>query len=312
MGTVNQLIAQAVEPNGAIYWIDKLARTSLSTILIFALVLTAVRLVLLPYIKNTPAHKRTGLYSFARLANETSDALIYASVVVFMLVRPFGIQTFHIPTGSMLQTLHERDFIIANKLIYRYSDPKVGDIVVFRPPDVAFGRKNPKTDYIKRLVGAPGDVVEMKDMVLYRNGEVIDEPYVFYHEGSNGRNIAYTELPEDRWIELEATEPDFKLIEVDGQTIPLLYKGATTRVDYPVRPEFTRPRNDGGLAFSGTQPNDWIELPAAKIPEGYYLFMGDHRNGSSDGRIWGLAPRENIIGRSELIMMPLGRIGKTR
>lgn len=306
---VSQFIAQAVEPNGIIFWIDKLARTSLSTILIFALVLTGIRLVLLPTIKNTPAHKRTGLFSFARVVNETSDALIYASVVVFMLVRPFGIQTFHIPTGSMLQTLHERDFIIANKLVYRYTDPKVGDIVVFRPPDVAFGEKEQKTDYIKRLVGAPGDIVEMKDMVLYRNGEKIDEPYLFY---SDGPTIPFRPLSKDRWIELIPGEPDFKLIEVDGQVIPLLYKGNTTRVRYPVRPDFTRPQDDGNLALSDMQPVEWIGLPAAKIPDGFYLFMGDHRNGSSDGRIWGLAPRDNIIGRSEVIMMPLGRIGKTR
>ena len=277
-------MAQAVEPNGLIYWIDKLARTSLSTILIFSLVLTAVRLVLLPYIKNTPAHKRTGLYSFARVVNETSDALIYASVVVFMLVRPFGIQTFHIPTGSMLQTLHERDFIIANKLIYRYSDPKVGDIVVFRPPDVAFNEGEQRTDYIKRLVGAPGDVVEMIDMELWRNGERIEEPYRFYSGGGDGRTSPFVALPKDRWHELVAIEPDFKLVEVKGRVIPLLYKGGSTNVRYRVRSDFTEAQEDGGLALQSAQPNAWIKLPAAKIPEGFYLFMGDHRNGSSDGQ----------------------------
>ena len=297
---LDSLLAQAVPPNGMIYWVDKVARTSLSSILIFAAVLTAFRLAVLPYLRNTPAHKQTGLFKFAKFSNETFDALIYASIVVFMLVRPFGIQTFHIPTGSMLQTLYERDFIIANKMIYRYTDPKVGDIVVFHPPKRAFRPKEPETDYIKRLVGAPGDVVELRDMKLYRNGKAVDEPYLFYHsyDGGDGYMTPFTPLPKDQWHTILAREDDFKLVEVDGGIVPLLYKGASAGA-----PLFV---DDRGLAST------WLDLPAAPVPPGYYMFMGDHRNGSSDSRYWGLVPRENIIGRSEYIMLPFNRIGKTR
>jgi signal peptidase I len=283
-----------------IYWVDKVARTSLSHILIFAVVLTAVRLAVLPYLRNTPAHQRTGLFKFTKFMNETMDALIYASIVVFMLVRPFGIQTFHIPTGSMLQTLYERDFIIANKMIYRYTEPKVGDIVVFHPPKRAFREGEAETDYIKRLVGGPGDVVEIRDMVLYRNGKPVDEPYLFYHsdQGGDGVMTPFTPLPKDQWHTIQAREDDFKLVEVDGDFIPLLYKGASAGA-----PLFV---DDRALAST------WLDLPAAPIPPGYFMFMGDHRNGSSDSRFWGLVPRENIIGRSEYIMLPFNRIGKTR
>jgi signal peptidase I len=219
-----------------------------------------------------------------------------------MLVRPFGIQTFHIPTGSMLQTLYERDFIVANKMIYRYTDPKVGDIVVFHPPPTAFSEGEPETDYIKRMIGAPGDVVELRDMVLYRNGVAVDEPYLFYHSSGDGFGNPFVPLPKDQWPMLVNQIPDFKFVEVDGRIVPLLYKGDVANAHFYGTKE----------AFLDTASNSWIDLPAAKIPEGYFFFMGDHRNGSSDGRMWGLVPRENIIGRSEYIMYPLGRISKTR
>lgn len=302
MGWLAPILAQAVPQNGAIYWVDKIARTSLSHILIFAVVLTVVRIAVLPYLRNTPLHRQDGLYKTVRLLNEGCDALIYASVVVFMLVRPFGIQTFHIPTGSMLQTLYERDFIVANKLIYRYTEPKVGDIVVFHPPLAAFGPNDQQTDYIKRLVGAPGDIVELRDMKLYRNGKPVDEPYLFYSVPGSGYSNAFQPLPKEDWPSLLNQQPDFKLVEVEGQTKPLLYKGDVANASFFGTKE----------PYQDPMANSWIELPAAKVPDGYFLFMGDHRNGSSDGRMWGLVPRENIIGRSEFIMFPLGRISKTR
>lgn len=302
MGWFSTFVAQASEPQGAIYWVDKVARTSLSKIVVFALVLTAIRLVLYPTIKNTPTHLRSGSYQFARIVNEICDALVYAAVVVFMLVRPFGIQTFHIPTGSMLETLQERDFIVANKLVYRYSEPKVGDIVVFHPPKEAFGHGEPETDYIKRLVGAPGDVVEMKDMVLYRNGQAIDEPYLFYHAGGMFASSPFSPLPKSEWPTLLDQTLDFKLVETDGKIVPLVYKnGFANDMGMGTKPAYQLP-NASALT----------ELPAAKIPDGYFLFMGDHRNGSSDGRFWGLVPRKNIIGRSEFVMFPFGHAGKTR
>ena len=298
------LLAQAVPANGAIYWIDKIARTSLSYILIFSVVLTVFRLAALPYLRNTPAHKQHGWFSFVRIVNELCDALIYAAIVVFMLVRPFGIQTFHIPTGSMLDTLHERDFIVANKLIYRYSAPQFGDIVVFHPPKEAFSRGEAETDFIKRLIGVPGDLIEWKGLVLYRNGNPVNESYLYFHDptGGDGYTTAFVPLPKDRWDTLKPTSTDFKFVEVDGEIIPLVYQNGQANL----------PMFGTKEPYQREEASTWIDLPPAKIPEGYYFFMGDHRNGSSDGRFWGLTPRANIIGRSEVVMFPFSRMKRTR
>ena len=173
------------EPAQANRLIDTIARTPLSRIIILVVVLTAIRLILAPYLKSIPVHRRSGLYGAFRILNESLDAIVYAGVFVFLIIRPFGIQMFQIPTGSMLDTLQINDFIVANKAIYRYSDPKVGDIVVFRPPAGAIqdpsyidpdGQVN--QDYIKRCVGVPGDLVEIKDHKLWRNGKAIDEPFL--------------------------------------------------------------------------------------------------------------------------------------
>src|SRR5262249_3941137 len=120
------------------------------------------------------------------------DAIIYAGVFVFMLIRPFLLQAFLIPSGSMIPTLLENDFIVANKTIYRYSDPQRGDIVVFRPPafaalpDQLDSNHEPKVDFIKRCTGIPGDLIEIHDGNLYRDGK--QEPDVHKHFTNNTIN----------------------------------------------------------------------------------------------------------------------------
>ena len=97
-----------------------------------------------------------------------------------MLVRPFGIQTFYIPSGSMIDTLMINDYIVANKLAFRLGKPNHGDIVVFKPPRRALNPGQGETDFIKRLIGIPGDVIEWNDKKLYRNEKYVPEPYVDY------------------------------------------------------------------------------------------------------------------------------------
>src|SRR5580658_5543171 len=123
-----QLLAQEQEASGGYrQTVDTLARTPLSQIFIVVAVLTVVRLALVPYLRNVPRHKRFFGYASGRFLNEVLDAVIYAGVFVFMIIRPFAIQAFLIPSGSMWPTLYVNDFIVANKAIYRYSDPKDGD-----------------------------------------------------------------------------------------------------------------------------------------------------------------------------------------
>lgn len=86
-------------------------------------------------------------------------------VLVVLLLRAYVVQAYNIPSGSMKPTLLVGDFILVNKLVYDLSEPKRGDIVVFKWP------VNPKIDFIKRVIGMPGDVIEVKDYQVYINGK---------------------------------------------------------------------------------------------------------------------------------------------
>lgn len=300
-------LAQA-EPVGLMAWVDRIARTPISQILIFAGALTALRLLLLPVLAKTPSHKRGGGFVLLRFISETADALVYAAVVVFLLVRPFGIQTFWIPSGSMIDTLLAKDFIVANKLVYRFWEPKAGDIVVFEPPRDAPGAESGNVDYIKRLIGEPGEVIEIRDRKLYRNGKVVAEDYVDFTSVSSD----FTEvLPEADWK--DALYPDFKLVQDGDKLVPVLIS-SDGLANFGLYTSL-----QGATTYSGSYPAQdeqeaarWGRLPAAKIPPDHYLFMGDNRNGSADGRFWGLVKRDKIVGRSEFIWLPLNRMRLTR
>jgi len=292
----------------------------------FVVILTVVRIVVFPILLKTAAHKRSVGYAFGKLVNEMLDAFIYAGVFVFMLIRPFGVQAFLIPSGSMWPTLYVNDFIVANKAVYRYSNPKVGDIVVFRPPvtarlsnDQVDAQGEMKVDFIKRCIGTPGDLVEMKKGVLYRNGEKVDEPHKAYSECTD-------EHPEAECQNFRVLSPDekkqltmasFKLVLWNKKLIPLNYTELDANAPSPRVENFVESSAPYHVAeeFQIPDPDDQRKaeaLPAQKIPPGMYLMMGDNRNNSFDGRGWGLVPREWIIGRSEFTWFPLSRMHITR
>ena len=121
---------------------------------------------------------------------EYIEALLSAGVVALVTI-VFVVQAFKIPSGSMLQTLQIGDYLLVNKFLYglkkpftddyliKGQDPAHGDIIVFRYP------KDPSIDYIKRIVGLPGDTLEMRNRTLYRNGQPVDEPYVQHTQRNN-------------------------------------------------------------------------------------------------------------------------------
>ena len=114
---------------------------------------------------------------------EYLEALAVALILAFV-IRTFVVQAFKIPSGSMLDTLLIGDHLLVNKFLYGtripftdkvilpFEEPADGDVIVFEFPE------DTSKDFIKRIIGAPGDVLEMKDKVVYRNGQKLDEPYV--------------------------------------------------------------------------------------------------------------------------------------
>lgn len=308
MPDLTWLLAQSQTEGFATYF-DKVARAPLGLVVAIAGILTGVRLLLWPTLRFTDPDNRFGVYVAARIVSEVLDAAIYAGMVIFMLVRPFAFQTFYIPSGSMIDTLRINDYIVANKWAYRIGDPKVGDIVVFRPPPQALEPGQEDTDFIKRCVGGPGDLVEIKDKKFYRNGDVVAEPYVDYTYPLQANGPV---LPKNLWPEVK--QADFKLVAVDGKYVPLQY----TRSIVNRMPLVSTNEDDllTQCAAEYVPPSpqvaaQWLAQPPATIPPGHYLFMGDNRNGSSDGRSWGLVSRESVIGKCMFIWFPFYRFRAT-
>jgi len=139
--------------------------------------------------------------------------LIVGALLVAVLVKSFLIQVFWIPSGSMEHTLEIGDRVIVNKVSYRFGDPGRGDVVVFEPITFekesllekvsrnlmeSVGLRTPESDLIKRVIGLPGETVEIKDNAIHINGVRLDEPYlaedlVMPDEGP-------WEVPDDRYF----------------------------------------------------------------------------------------------------------------
>lgn len=109
---------------------------------------------------------------------ESVDAGLVAFVLVFLVIRPFILQAFFIPSASMRPALREADRLLVNKFIYRLTEPRRGDIIVFRAP-LRAGARPGHEDYIKRVVALPGEQVEVRSYRgVYVNGCRLAEPYV--------------------------------------------------------------------------------------------------------------------------------------
>lgn len=110
--------------------------------------------------------------SAGRVLVEYALTLLIAFALVFGVVKPFIVAAYRIPSGSMIPTLKIHDRVFANKFIYRFTDPERGDIAIFESPE---GGPDP---LIKRVIGLPGDRIELRDGVVFLNGERQSEPYV--------------------------------------------------------------------------------------------------------------------------------------
>jgi len=215
-------------------------------------------------------------------------------LIVFML-RSFLVEPFKIPSGSMLPTLLIGDFILVNKYTYGIrlpvinvkimdlSEPKRGEVMVFRYPD------DPSLDYIKRVVGVPGDVLTYKDKQLYVNDTQVpvtpDGSYTYVESGLNF-------ISAQRLREKLNEHPHSILVQQDVPPVQL--SGVR---QFPFRENCDY--NDRGFT--------------CKVPAGHYFTMGDNRDSSSDSRYWGFVPDKNIVGKAFMIWWNFDefkRIGK--
>ncbi len=204
--------------------------------------------------------------------------LIYA-ILIAVGIRTFAYEPFHIPSASMYPTLLIGDYVFVSKFSYGYSrysllfspplfsgrvldsEPKRGDVVVFRFP------QDTSIDYIKRLVGLPGDRIQMKEGALYINGQPVQRRRVedFEQRDHFGNVVGRTK----QW---EETLPN----GVTYRTLDLY--------------DFGREDNTGVFT----------------VPAGHYFMMGDNRDNSQDSRVpvetggVGFVPAENLIGRAEI------------
>jgi len=275
------LLAQ-YEESGIGGLIESLARTPIDKVVLFALVCTLIRVGIWKYLQPQPLHvrKQTGSRVLG-FFQEVCDALIYAGILVFLLIRPYVIQTFKIPSGSMIPTLLVSDLLIVNKAIYRFSEPKAGDIVVFKPPQLAKEPGQGDIDFVKRLIGTPGEIIEIRDRQLFRNGVPVNEPYL------------------NRELPVQFQPVDFKLVRYKGEVIPLI---RDAEGETPGRSIY-----DYTVAQADRQ-RVW-DYEAVPVPENHYLMIGDNRDGSFDGRFWGLIERKDIVGKAWLRFWPPSRIG---
>jgi signal peptidase I len=220
-------------------------------------------------------------------------ASFFPVVLIVFFLRSFVVEPFQIPSGSMIPTLLEGDFILVNKYDYgirlplldkkiiAVRDPQRGDVMVFHYP------RNPSENFIKRVVGLPGDRVEYVDKRLSINGEVVktDELGTYLHAD----RLYYS----PRYVEnLGGVTHDILL---EREMPPFVNPGHV--MDYPYRENCT-------YTIDGVR---------CTVPAGHYFVMGDNRDASSDSRVWGFVPDENIVGRAFFIWFnfnDLKRVGR--
>jgi signal peptidase I len=219
---------------------------------------------------------------------ELADSALIALLLVFCILRPFVIQAFYIPSGSMKPTLLVNDRILVNKFGYFFQEPKVGDIVVFRAPVPAV-RPGEKKDFIKRVVGLPGDRLEVHGGKLYRNGAPVNEPWLVERKDDTLYHDGKPVGPAPPGLDIESSEHE---LSDEGSFV-----SNVPDYEWP-SPSYPAPGPEGAQIMSG----DFT------VPPGKIMVMGDNRPNSLDGHCWGPLVRENLLGKAMLIFWPLSRV----
>ncbi|HPW83315.1 MAG TPA: signal peptidase I [Rhodoferax sp.] len=212
---------------------------------------------------------------------------LFPVIIAVFVLRSFLFEPFKIPSGSMIPTLLVGDLILVNKFTYglrlpvintkitQGNAPQRGDVMVFRYPP------KPSLDYIKRVVGVPGDTVAYLNKRLTVNGKAIETQAIpeFFDEDAMRYFKQYEESLGER---------KHRLLNDDE------------------RPAFVMPMPD----FQQFRENCsyTVEGMTCKVPEGHYFMMGDNRDNSQDSRYWGFVPEKNIVGRAFFVWMNFGNL----
>lgn len=213
---------------------------------------------------------------------DTVKTIIYA-ILIAVLIRTFMFEPFKIPSGSMYPTLYVGDFLFVSKYTYGYSKhslpfsmplfesriwedrPERGDVIVFKEPQYN------KTDYIKRLIGLPGDKIKLEKGRLYINGKLVEREQVedfVLHDKYGG-------------------------VERYRQYVETLPNGVKHNI----------------LEVSDNEAFD--DVPELTVPEGHYFMMGDNRDRSDDSRVnVGFVPAENLVGKARILFFSLDPDGE--
>lgn len=224
---------------------------------------------------------------------EWTAGFFWVILIVFTL-RSFVVEPFRIPSGSMKPTLETGDFILVNKFKYgislpvvnskiiRLGEPQRGDVIVFRLPT------DEKINYIKRVVGLPGDTVVYKDKQLVINGELmVQTPDGEYKDR---QELSIT----PQYQEMLGTQ-SHQIAHLDAAR----YRSDITRSSYFVK----------NFPYSENCRYD-VDNFECKVPPGYYLVLGDNRDNSVDSRYWGFVPEGNIVGKAFFIWANFGDMGR--
>jgi signal peptidase I len=213
---------------------------------------------------------------------------LFPVIVVVFVLRSFLFEPFKIPSGSMIPTLMINDLILVNKFhygvrlpvsnlkIFDNHSPERGDVMVFRYPP------KPSLDYIKRVVGLPGDEVAYLNKKISVNGKPLDKAALpeFFDEDA----LRYTK--------------QFQEVAADGQRKYRI-------LNEDDRPSFVQATEDFPFRENCRYSSEGV---VCKVPPGHYFMMGDNRDNSLDSRFWGFVPEKNIVGKAFFVWMNFGNL----